>query len=106
MAKDSTKTDADAADAESKDTAKTAAEEEAKKAPFGYDIVGEDGRRVARSLPAALAADERGRIQAKTGEKLDIVVAEAPPGAGEASDAKPIPEPKKPVDPRPGSSSV
>jgi hypothetical protein len=64
------------------------------KAPFGYDLVGEDGRRIHHGIPYTEAVDERGRIASATGEKLEITPTEAPEGAAPPAapaspDAKP-----------------
>lgn len=58
----------------------------APKAPYGWDVVGEDGRRIARSLPRSEAQAEAHRITSITGETLEVVAAEL------ASPAVAIPE--------------
>lgn len=45
-------------------------------APFGWNVVGEDGRRIARSLPKSDAQAEAARIAAITGETISVVAAE------------------------------
>lgn len=42
-----------------------------------FDVVGDDGRRILRSLPGPAAEAERARIEAVTDEKLRVVPASA-----------------------------
>lgn len=65
-------------------TARAAAE----RAPFGWDVVGADGRRIARQLPKPDAQLEAHRISSLTGEKIDVVAAEL----SAPSVATPVPE--------------
>lgn len=57
---------------------KTAAATDADEAPYGWDLVGSDGRRIYRNIPLAFANDEKGRIQNQTREKLSVEVATPP----------------------------
>lgn len=45
-------------------------------APFGFDVVGEDGRRIHRGLSEREARQEAHRISSVTGEDIDVVPAE------------------------------
>lgn len=83
MAETKTKKDAetdaaegDAAEAKSAKAAKDAA-------PYGWDVVGEDGRRIHRGVAYAFAKDEAARIAeaAETGEKIEVVPSPEPPSA-------------------------
>lgn len=69
---------------EAEATEETAAEADAPEPQTMYDLVGEDGRRILRAQPYQALADERGRIQATSDEKLEIVEA-SPLNAGMAS---------------------
>lgn len=51
-------------------------EPEQVEAPYGYDVLGEDGRRVFRSLPFRDAKIEADRVSGVTGETLRIVPSE------------------------------
>lgn len=65
-------------------------------APFGWDVVGEDGRRIDRGLSEQHAQERAHQISSVTGEDLDVVAAEGPapsvPGVSPDPDFPPIAE--------------
>lgn len=79
-------------DATADKPAEAARQTQVEEAPNGWDVVGSDGRRILRGVSAAFAADEKGRIQAQTGEQLTVQPSQPPEGGGPI----PIPEPVKP----------
>lgn len=53
-----------------------AAKKHPQEAQFGWDVVGEDGRRIFRGLPEGEARQQAARITSVTGEDLEVVAAE------------------------------
>lgn len=62
--------------------AETVAPDPEPDARFGYDVVGEDGRRIHRNLSLVEAKEEKARIEAlnidKSGERLAILASDVP----------------------------
>lgn len=65
-------------------------------APFGWDVVGEDDRRIDRGLSEQQAQQRAHQISSVTGEKIEVVAAEGPapsvPGLSPDPDFPPIAE--------------
>lgn len=67
------------------DAAADAAAEEQENAPYGYDVVGADGRRIHRGLDPVKANEEAARISSLTGEKVSAKPSEGPSPSGNAT---------------------